>query len=126
MKHLRFFAPFLRGCGLVFAAFAMAALLTGSPAHAQDTWTGPDKIKHAAVSAALGAGASLIVESEAQAVGLALLPGLAKELHDARPGGTGFSAKDMAANAIGAYLGVKLGGLIIRPNFIGLHRRVNL
>lgn len=125
MKPHQFFAPFLRGCGLILAAFAFAALFTGQ-VQAQDSWTGPDKAKHAAVSAALGAGASLIVDNDAQAVALALVPGLAKELHDARPGGTGFSVKDMAANAVGAYVGVKLGGLIIRPRFVGFQRRVNL
>lgn len=103
----------------ILAGLVAGALITASPAHA-DSFSTPDKQKHFAVSAALGAGASAITDSDNAAVALALVPGLAKELYDSRSGGTGFSWRDMVANAAGAYLGVKLGGLIIRPRFVGV------
>ena len=84
-----------------------------------DEWTGPDKPKHFAATAAIAAGGVAIGLSERQAFGAALAVGLAKELHDSRPGGTGFSGKDMAWNLAGAYIGAKLPGVIVRRNFIG-------
>jgi putative lipoprotein len=89
-----------------------------------DSWTGRDKPKHLAACAAIAGAAVAVGLTERQAMGAALAVGLAKELHDKRPGGTGFSWRDMAANAAGAYIGAKVGGLVIRPNFIGYTWRV--
>lgn len=85
----------------------IASLVAGSAAQAQDTWTGPDKKLHVAGSFAVGVVAGIYVQdNKPLAFGLAMVPGTVKELLDARQGGTGFSGKDMVANALGAALGV--------------------
>lgn len=86
---------------------AVALMLTCSAAHA-DEWLGRDKAKHAAVSFALGAGAQMILPEDkpVAAFALALMPGIAKELSDSRKGGSGWSNKDLVADAVGAAMGV--------------------
>lgn len=73
-----------------------------------DEWFGQDKAKHAAVSFALGVGAQTILPEDKPlaAFGLAMMPGIAKELSDSRAGGSGWSNKDLVADAVGAALGV--------------------
>ena len=98
--------------GLVAASLAFAAL----DCRAQDTWTGPDKKKHFAVSVVSGVFArQLAPHNELAAFGVAMVPGLLKELVDAGQRGNKFSTKDLVADALGAYAGVKLGGLMIAP-----------
>ena len=98
--------------GLAAASLAFAAL----DCRAQDAWTGPDKKKHFAVSLVVGlATRQLAPHNELAAFGVALVPGLLKELVDAGQRGTNVSAKDLVADALGAYAGVKLGGLVIAP-----------
>lgn len=77
-------------------------------AHAADSMFGADKAKHASVSFILGAGAQAILPEDKPlaAFGLAMMPGVAKELSDSRQGGSGFSTKDLVADAVGAALGV--------------------
>lgn len=67
----------------------------------------PDYVLHAAGSAALGAVTRALLPDipDWQATAIALTPGLIKELTDDK-----FSARDMVANTIGAYLGVRAGG----------------
>lgn len=90
-------------------AIIFAILSTTSQA---DEWTGQDKAKHFAIHVATGAATRAMFPAltDTQAVALATLPGLAKELHDARKGGSGFSAKDMTWNIAGAFVGVRLTG----------------
>ena len=78
---------------------------------ATDTWRGADKLKHAQYSCAFGLAASYVrPESKWEAFGLAMIPGLLKELNDVRiKDGSGFSVKDMAANAVGAGACVQVG-----------------
>lgn len=73
-----------------------------------------DKVKHAAVSAVFGAIAGASMDSKAAAFGIAMVPGLLKEIHDSRKDGSGFSGRDLAADAIGAALGVYVGNCVIR------------
>ena len=99
----------------LFIAAGCAAVLLQAPAgEAQPI--GRDKYQHAAGSALLGAVARSQEPDPLKAWALAMVPGVIKELSDSRPGGTGFSVKDMAANAVGAYIGVKVGGLIFTRN----------
>lgn len=116
---------FFNGIAAILAGLVLGALVTMNPAHA-DSFGTPDKVKHFAVSAALGAAATVATKSDSKAIALALAPGLAKELYDARKGGSGFSWRDLVADAAGAYLGVKLGGLIIRPRFVGFSKDISL
>lgn len=93
------------GC-LLAALYAMAVgcllALFAQCAHA-DSWTGTDKVNHAAVSASI---AKLTRETHGGAVGvmIALIPGAIKEASDLSGSGTP-SAKDMAANVCGAIAG---------------------
>lgn len=73
-----------------------------------------DKLKHAGMSFAFGSIAKSAGFSDWQAIGLAMIPGTMKELHDSRKG-SGWSNRDMVANAIGAVIGVKDAGWMIRP-----------
>lgn len=75
-----------------------------------------DKKMHAGVSFVLGmAAAHQFPDRPVLAWGVAMTPGLLKELSD--KSGTGFSGKDIAANAIGAALGVATTNwLISRSN----------
>lgn len=86
-------------------AMVVGCLLTVGISHCAraDTWTGQDKIAHAAVSSAV---ASLTSKTHGAPAGfaLALLPGLVKELSDLSGSGTP-SVKDMGANMLGALVG---------------------
>lgn len=76
-----------------------------------------DKVYHFGVSTALGVAAKMAIEEEGlpwKSFGLAMLPGLAKEIYDAkRTGGSGFSKSDLLADALGAALGITIGKTII-------------
>jgi putative lipoprotein len=79
-----------------------------------DSWTTPDKPVHATVSFVLGLSTSqLFPQSKLTAFGVAMIPGVAKEVLDAGHGGSGFSLKDLGADAIGAALGVYTGGWLL-------------
>lgn len=87
-----------------------------------DDWAGRDKAAHFGVSFALGIGASRLSADTPTAVGLALLPGLAKELYDAQQDCNRFSWKDMGWNAAGAYLGVRSGNWLLGPTGVSYVR----
>jgi uncharacterized protein YfiM (DUF2279 family) len=97
------------------ALVGLAALLVASSAQAfgtaADKWNGKDKIKHVQYSCVLGLGTGYVVsESKWEAFGWAMVPGGLKELNDSRiKDGSGFSHKDMVANAIGAGICVQGG-----------------
>jgi uncharacterized protein YfiM (DUF2279 family) len=58
------------------------------------------------------------LDSDAQAFGVAMLPGIAKELLDAADTCNVFSTKDLAADALGAFIGVKVRGWIVTPRSV--------
>jgi uncharacterized protein YfiM (DUF2279 family) len=95
---------------LVLASGCFALLLGPDAGRAQTI--GPDKWKHAGVSIALGTAARAQISDPWKAWAWAMAPGLAKEVYDARKGGTGFSVADLVADGIGAYIGVQLGGFL--------------
>lgn len=103
---------------------ACAVFVWAGSASAQDSWTGADKPKHIAASAI----SAVVVESlftetlnPAQRFGLAMVPGIGKELFDMRKGGSGFSVKDLAADAIGVGFGMAGYHVIVRPNYVGIN-----
>lgn len=112
--------------GVLGALFVLlfVMLLTALPAHAAcdtsaaraaDKWTGDDKVLHLGGSAVLGVFASTMTRSEPTAFAIAMIPGVLKEIQDSRTCGNYFSAKDLAYDALGAYLGVKFGHTYIVP-----------
>jgi len=86
---------------------AIALALSSITATAQDKWNGKDKAEHFAISFAVGfATGNQWPENKPLAIGVAMIPGLLKEVSDAQKGGSGFSGKDLAADLLGASLGV--------------------
>jgi len=89
--------------------------LSATLAHA-DSWSTPDKPKHFAASVLWGAGARIVCPScsDLEATALGTIPGLVKEIQDStKRGGSGWSNRDLIADIAGAYVGVKITGLIV-------------
>jgi VanZ family protein len=108
----------------VALAAAIAAAFAAPDARAQtDGWTSPDKALHFGLSAPFGAFAATLAPKDAgtgqrmlYGAALGALPGLAKELSDARRSGADASARDMAFNVLGAAVGALLADCcLIRP-----------
>ena len=106
----------------LIATCALLAL-TGA-ASAQDSWNGADKPKHLAASAF----SAVVVEGlfvqtlhPVERFGLAMLPGIVKEISDMRRGGSGFSGKDLVADALGVGLGMAGYHVIVRPGYVGIN-----
>lgn len=89
---------------------AVLLLLTSATgAHA----IGTDTLVHGGVSMAMGVGAGAILPADMPqhtlaATGLALVPGLAKEIYDAHQSENRFSWTDLAADALGSAGGAML------------------
>ena len=101
----------------MYRRLIISILLLSGLAHA-DEWTGDDKNKHFVGSAALGVVASVAFKDSDHPVlypmAAVLAVGLAKEIRDeVAPAGSGFSYKDLAADALGAALGVAVGNGVI-------------
>ena len=93
---------------------ALIALGITVPSGAQaEGWTGADKTQHMAVSAALGGIARAVTPNKLPAVDLAMAPGIAKEQYSSphRDKHTA-SVKDLAADAVGAAIGVYVGNCV--------------
>ncbi len=77
-----------------------------------------DKALHFSATGAISALAACIADKEialAAGAGAGLGAGLAKEIYDNAPGGTGFSTQDMFANALGTGVGTLLGYSLCHP-----------
>lgn len=106
----------------------ISLLVLSGLAHADD-WTGEDKNKHFAGSALMGVAASVAFKDSDHPVlypmAAVLAVGLAKEIRDeVATSGSGFIYKDLAADALGAALGVSVGNGVIYAtrntiNFVG-------
>jgi hypothetical protein len=100
-------------------AATLVALAASSASYADLGPFANDKHAHVAYSALAGLAATALAPSATPATrfALALVPGVLKELNDARnpgPGRTGWCNRDMLANALGAAAGVYVGGLVVR------------
>lgn len=100
------------GAGILLTLSAACTV----PAHAQDSWGGADKRAHATFSCFFGAGAAAWQrESPGKAWLIAMIPGTVKEAADATTAtGTGWSWKDIGANALGAGLCVSGARVLLR------------
>lgn len=75
-----------------------------------DCWTGKDKAQHLLISTAFGIASSAVFENKWTAFGIAMIPGVAKEIWDYNHRQTHTcSLKDLTADAIGAAIGVNTG-----------------
>ncbi len=98
---------------------AVAAFSFTTATLAADEWSGSDKIKHVAVSAALGTASAMHFEDKWVAFGVAMIPGVLKEVADSTRKNNHFSGKDLVADALGAALGVQLGNWIVTTRGVG-------
>ncbi|MDD5390175.1 MAG: hypothetical protein PHD37_12565 [Gallionellaceae bacterium] len=98
---------------------AVAAVSFATTALAADEWNGSDKIKHVAVSAAFGTASAMHFEDKWVAFGVAMIPGVLKEVADSTRKNNHFSGKDLVADALGAALGVQLGNWIVTTRGVG-------
>lgn len=99
-----------------FASIAACGLLTGCAGlrtcGPDDAWFGPDKAKHVAVTAGIGAGVVFaspdLDDEDAAAAGFAaaMTAGVAKEWYDNDVKKTCFSWKDLVWDFIGASIGI--------------------
>lgn len=90
--------------------FLAVALLCPFLAQAnEDKWTGSDKAMHFAVSGAVSLAAYSYTEDKTQAFLIGMAPGVLKEIVDSQQEGNRFSGKDLAWDALGAFVGVQIG-----------------
>lgn len=99
----------------LLAAPLMGLLLFLPSLALADEWTGEDKQLHFAVSAGLGVAAYAHTHDRARAFGLAMVPGILKEIADSQSDGNRFSSKDLAWDALGAAVGLQAGHWVIGP-----------
>lgn len=105
----------------IVMAFA-ATLAHAGGFNNSDSWTGNDKAQHAYYSAAIGLAAGSMIEDKKTAFFVAMVPGIAKEIYDYHHNDKhSASYKDLAADALGAAVGVYVGNCIIRHNSFVCH-----
>jgi putative lipoprotein len=112
VKQAGVLALMLGGSSIAHAGFDCNSSHGGWRMTNSDSWTGTDKLEHFGASAPFGAlGAYLMRDSEHPVIYGGLLgtvPGLAKEIVDGTCRSDGFSYKDLAADALGAFVGASL------------------
>jgi len=97
---------------------AVAAIVATEPAKA-DEWTGADKGLHVMGSAGIGTVAGLVIKDKWAAFAVSMVPGVLKEVYDAKhPDKHTASFKDLAADAVGAAVGVYMGNCVIRDRSV--------
>ena len=91
-------------------ALALILLALSCPTLAQDSFSSPDKAYHLVGSAFVGLAVAEKWPTKPWLTqfGIAMIPGIAKELTDAR-----ISPKDLVANAVGAAIGVSTARFMI-------------
>lgn len=94
--------------------FAFLMIATSAHACKDSMQFTTDKQQHFATSAAFGMVARTVTSDNMTAIGLALIPGIAKEAYDATGKGCP-SINDMAWNIIGATVGVYSANWVIGP-----------
>jgi putative lipoprotein len=102
-----------------YSLLCVLCLVFPVSAYAADDWNGPDKTRHFALSAMIGTLSAMHFESKWKAFGVALIPGLLKEVHDGSQADNHFSGKDLVADAVGAAVGVQIGHWLVTRDGIG-------
>lgn len=112
LRQMGALAITLTASSMAHAGFDCSGSHGGWRVQTSDSWTGSDKLAHMAVSAPLGAlGGYLARDTDLPIVYGTLIgtaPGLAKEIIDGTCRCDGFSYKDLAADALGAFVGASL------------------
>ena len=101
---------------LILTLLAGTAGATSACERGRDDWLGRDKAAQFGASFAFGVAGSRLTTSPWEAVGLALIPGVAKELYDAGQDCNRFSWRDMGWNVAGAVAGVGGGYWMFGPS----------
>ena len=85
-----------------------------------DEWTGKDKTLHFIGGAAVGAAVTIATDRRDYGIAAGAAVGLAKELYDTQHRDKHTpSVKDFVVTVAGAAAGAYVGGLIIKPRFVG-------
>jgi uncharacterized protein YfiM (DUF2279 family) len=86
-------------------------ILSASPilSHAQSDWTGVDKVWHFSSCATISAAVTIATESEVAGISTCLALGALKEAYSINKYGWTDNWQDMFYNALGGYVGAKLG-----------------
>lgn len=96
-----------------------AVLFTIALSASADNWTGPDKLKHAEVGAAIGAIVTTATRDPMLGCAAATVAGLAKEVYDYQHRlQHQASAKDFVVTAVAGCLASKSTGLVVAPNTV--------
>lgn len=113
---------------LLLAFFATLAHATDGPkkppeppaaqaaAVPRDTWAGAPAHVAVSVLAGLACSTHIYPKEPLKAFGCAMAPGVLKEIADSQQKGNHFSQRDIAADAVGAAIGVYTGGLMLSYN----------
>jgi uncharacterized protein YfiM (DUF2279 family) len=104
---------------LVGISIALCLGVAQAKCIANDPWTGADKRDHLAFGAGIATMATLMTNNEAYGFAAGSLAGIAKEAYDARGNGT-CSLQDALVTIGGAYLGSKIGGVLLIPQRSGV------
>lgn len=106
---------------LVITALLVAATAAqAGPCTTHDAWTGPDKTKHFAVGAAIGAGVTLATKRPEYGALAGTLVGLGKEVADRRSPNHTCSLQDFAVTAAGAVAGAYGSAWVFLPSKNGV------
>lgn len=87
---------------------------------ANDSWGGPDKVKHFAAGAAIGSAGTVVFKDPHKGFLAGVLVGGLKEAYDAKGHGT-CSVQDFAVTALGAAAGAYGTAWLILPRKDGLY-----
>ena len=105
----------------MFLPLLIAGLfLLCQPVFAETDTFGEDKLLHIEASSTVGLMSGTIIENKYAAFGVAMIPGILKEIHDSQQKNNFFSKGDIIADAVGAAIGVWFGNTYIRPMRNGL------
>lgn len=112
MKQAGLLALLTAACSIAHANWDCSGSRSGWRVQTSDSWTGSDKLEHFAVSAPFGALGAYLTRDTLHPVVYGTLigtvPGFAKEMLDGTCNTSGFSYKDLAADALGALVGASL------------------
>ena len=102
---------------ITLTALFVLSILVGAPqAHAQDSWTGHDKVLHLAAGATIAGAVSYATDSRMTGFAAGVAAAIVKEVYDSRhPLAHTASYRDLLVTVAGAGLATAVPGLTVFP-----------